>query len=43
MMDGKWLSPGPLSRGGDILPVRIEVTKSGSATPGSAVEVTEAK
>lgn len=28
MMDGKWLSPGSLSRGGDILPVRVEVTKN---------------
>ena len=28
MIDGKWLSPGPLSRGGDILPVQVEVTKT---------------
>ncbi len=28
MVDGKWLSTMPLSRGGDILPVQIEVSKT---------------
>lgn len=35
MIDGKWLSPGPLSRGGDILPVRVEVRKNGTPVLGS--------
>jgi hypothetical protein len=36
MIDGKWLSPGALSRGGDILPVRVQVTKPGATDAGSA-------
>ena len=31
MMDDKWLSVGPLSRGGDILPVQVEVTTAAAA------------
>lgn len=33
MMDGKWLSGYPLSRGGDMLPVRIDVSKTAEPTP----------
>lgn len=46
MMDGKWLSPGPLSRGGDILPVKVEVTKNpppATDAPTTAAVSTEAK
>lgn len=43
MIDGKWLSPGPLSRGGDILPVLVDVTNMVIPALDSATAADSAK